>query len=85
MPLTFTAGSPELLIAFSTARFSEPVFDAPLVECHDRAVARHFSPELIALAAIGEARPEGGTSLTLAENDIVTYRAFKGMRKRLQG
>jgi hypothetical protein len=48
-------------------------------------VARHFPAELLALAAIGEARPAGDdSSLEVLEDDVLSYRAFKGLRKRLR-
>ena len=81
----FTAGSPELLVAFTTPRFSDASLDAPIAELHDRAVARHFPAELIEFAAVGDARPDDDRSLEVAEDDVLPYRAFKGMRKRLQG
>ena len=81
----FTAGSPELLVAFMTPAFSEQSLDAPLAEMHDRAVARHFPAEFIEFAALGEARPSEDHSLEVLEDDVLPYRAFKGMRKRLQG
>lgn len=81
----FTAGSPELLVAFTPPSFSQSSLDAPIAEMQDRAVARHFPAELIEFAAIGDARSTGGHSLAVAEDDVLPYRAFKGMRKRLQG
>ena len=80
----FTAGSPELLVAFTTPSFSAASLDAPIAELHDRAVARHFPAELIEFAAVGEARAGDDHSLAVAEDDVLPYRAFKGMRKRLQ-
>jgi hypothetical protein len=87
MPFShFAEGSPELLVAFTDRGFSGPALDAPLAELHDRAVARHFPPELLRFAAVGSARPESGDhSLTVHEEDLLPYRAFKGLRKRLQG
>ena len=81
----FAAGSPELLVAFTTPSFSDASIDAPIAELHDRAVARHFPAELIEFAAVGDARPDDDHSLEVAEDDVLPYRAFKGMRKRLQG
>ena len=81
----FAAGSPQLLVAFTTPSFSDASIDAPIAELHDRAVARHFPAELIEFAAVGDARPDDDHSLEVAEDDVLPYRAFKGMRKRLQG
>jgi hypothetical protein len=80
----FADGSPELLVVFVDPDFIAPTLDAPLSELHDRAVARHFPTDLLHFAAVGPARPGGDDrSLTLREDDILPYRAFKGMRKRL--
>ena len=82
----FADGSPELLAAFVDPRFIEPAFDGPLSELHDRAVARHFPTDLLHFAAVGPARPESDDrSLAVREDDVLPYRAFKGMRKRLVG
>lgn len=81
----FAEGMPELLVAFTEPAFVTPVFDAPLSELHDRLIARRFPVELLRLAAIGAARPESDdASLSVTEDDLLPYRAFKGMRKRLQ-
>lgn len=82
----FADGMPELLVAFTDPGFATPVYDAPLAELHDRIVARHFPAELLSLTAVGAARPESrDSSLRIADNELLTYRAFKGMRKRLRG
>jgi hypothetical protein len=81
----FAEGLPELLVVFTNPTFFTPAFDAPLAELHDRLVARHYPTELLRLAAVGEARPESeDTSLAVGEDELLHYRAFKGMRKRLQ-
>jgi hypothetical protein len=81
----FAEGLPELLVAFTDPRFFEPAFDAPMAELHDRLVVRHYPTELLRLAAIGEARPESDDdSMAVGEDELLHYRAFKGMRKRLQ-
>jgi hypothetical protein len=81
----FAEGLPELLVAFTDPRFFESAFDAPLAELHDRLVARHYPTELLRLSAVGEARPESDdASLAVGEDELLHYRAFKGMRKRLQ-
>jgi hypothetical protein len=79
------SGPPELLVIFATRQFTEASLDAPLSEMHDRMIARHFPAELLGLAAIGEARSAGnGSSLEALEDDVLSYRAFKGLRRRLR-
>ena len=81
----FTDGLPELLAVFIQPGFVTSAFDAPIAELHDRAVARHFPADLIRFAAVGEARTQrDDSSLDVGEDDTLPYRAFKGMRKRLQ-
>jgi hypothetical protein len=82
----FADGMPELLVAFADPSFTQPASDAPLSELHDRLVARRFPTELLRLAAIGASRPEtDDLSLAVGAADLLDYRAFKGMRKRLRG
>jgi hypothetical protein len=82
----FAEGLPELLVVFTDPAFFTPAFDAPLAELHDRLVARHYPTELLRLAAVGAARPESDdSSMAASEDELLAYRAFKGMRKRLQG
>jgi len=82
----FAEGMPELIAAFTDPSFATPVFDVPLAELHDRLVARRFPTELLRLTAVGDARPESDDrSLSVGANELLPYRAFKGMRKRLQG
>lgn len=82
----FAEGLPELLVAFAEPSFVSPAFDAPLAETHDRAVARHFPADLLRFTALGDGRIQSDDrSLAAGEDDIVPYRAFKGMRKRSQG
>jgi hypothetical protein len=81
-----TDGLPELLTVFVRPDFATTAYDAPIAELHDRAVIRHFPADLMRFSAAGDARLESADkSLTLGEDDVLTYRAFKGMRKRLQG
>lgn len=80
----FTADAPEILAVFAAPDFWDSALDAPIAALHDRAVARHYSAELLGLAAIGDARDSADPRMALLEDDILPYRAFKGMRKRLQ-
>lgn len=80
----FTADAPEIIAVFASQDFWDSSLDAPIAALHDRAIARHYSAELLSLAAIGDARGSGDPTMALLESDILPYRAFKGMRKRLQ-
>jgi hypothetical protein len=79
----FTADAPEYLVVLAGFDPADPGLDEPVASVHERLVARHFSPDLLRFSAVGGS--ENPESLRLGENDELSYREFKGMRRRLRG
>ena len=83
--MRFTEDLPELLVVFTDPEFTEPALDAPIAELHDKLVARKFPTELLTFAATGEAAAAfgGDAEDRILEDDVMSYREFRGFRKRL--
>ena len=83
--MRFTEDLPELLVVFTDPEFTEPALDTPIAELHDKLVARKFPTELLTFAATGEAAAAfgGDAEDRILEDDVMSYREFKGFRKRL--
>lgn len=77
-----TEDDPEYLVVLAGFSASDQALDPPLIEMHEKIVTRHYRPELLRLASVENPANSGG--LRLAAGDMMTYREFKGYRKRLR-
>lgn len=75
-------GLPWFLVAFCEVDVASAACDTAVREVHDRLVARHHPTERLLFAHVIEA-PESGDGLTLAREDLMSYRDFKAYRSRL--
>lgn len=78
-----TEDDPEYLVVLAGFSAADEGLDPPLIEMHEKIVTRHYRPELLRLADVGD--PRSATALRLSAADLMTYREFKGYRKRLRG
>jgi len=78
-----TEDDPEYLVVLAGLSVSDEALDPPLIEMHEKIVTRHYRPELLRLASVQN--PGSPDDLRLTADDVMTYREFKGYRKRLRG
>jgi len=78
-----TEDDPEYLVVLAGFSAGDEALDPPLIEMHEKIVTRHYRPELLRLASIQD--PANADQLRLTTDDMMTYREFKGYRKRLRG
>lgn len=78
-----TEDDPEYLVVLAGFSAADEALDPPLIEMHEKIVTRHYRPELLRLAAVAD--PADAAALRLGAADLMTYREFKGYRKRLRG
>lgn len=78
-----TEDDPEYHVVLAGFSAADEALDPPLIEMHEKIVTRHYRPELLRLAHV--AHPENAAELRLSAADLMTYREFKGYRKRLRG
>lgn len=78
-----TEDDPEYLVVLAGFSAGDEALDPPLIEMHEKVVTRHYRPELIRLASVDD--PTRAEELRLTADDMMTYRDFKGYRKRLRG
>lgn len=78
-------GLPEFLVAFVDYEgIEDRRNDAPIIALHDRLMSRHFPAEhRLRFAEVFSADAESG--LLIAEDDVMSYRAFKDERNRRRG
>ncbi len=81
----FPEDDPEYLLVFSGYDLASETLDAPLVQMHDKLVARHCRPELLRFAEVDAERSTHGASpLWLGADEALSYREFKRYRKELR-
>lgn len=78
-----TEDDPEYLVVLAGFSAGDEALDPPLIEMHEKIVTRHYRPELLRLA--NAQNPLNAEDLQLTADDMMTYREFKGYRKRLRG
>ena len=78
-----TEDDPEYLVVLAGFSAGDPLLDMPLAEMHEKLVTKHYSPDLLRLSSIEDPLDKG--QLRLQADDMMTYRAFKGYRKRMRG
>lgn len=78
-----TEDDPEYLVVLAGFSAGDEALDPPLIEMHEKIVTRHYRPELLRLASAEN--PAHAEDLRLTADDMMTYREFKGYRKRLRG
>ena len=78
-----TEDDPEYLVVLAGFSAGDEALDPPLIEMHEKIVTRHYRPELLRLADIAD--PKDPAQLRLSAANLMTYREFKGYRKRLRG
>jgi len=78
-----TEDDPEYLVVLAGFSAADEVLDPPLIEMHEKIVTRHYRPELLRLADVADTRNR--SAMRLSAEDLMTYREFKGYRKRLRG
>lgn len=78
-----TEDDPLYLVTLAGFPAADEMLDAPLVEMHEKLVAKHYSPDLLRLTAIEDIADL--SQLRLNADALMTYREFKGYRKRLRG
>ena len=78
-----TEDDPEYLVVLAGFSAGDEALDPPLIEMHEKIVTRHYRPELLRLASVEN--PAHADDLRLTADDMMTYREFKGYRKRLRG
>jgi len=78
-----TEDDPLYLVVLAGFPVADAMLDAPLVEMHEKLVAKHYSPDLLRLTAIEDLGDSA--HLRLSADELMTYREFKGYRKRLRG
>ena len=78
-----TEDDPLYLVVLAGFPVADAMLDTPLVEMHEKLVAKHYSPDLLRLTAIEDLVDPA--HLRLSADELMTYREFKGYRKRLRG
>jgi len=78
-----TEDDPEYLVVLAGFSAGDEALDPPLIEMHEKIVTRHYRPELLRLSSVEN--PGRAEELRLSADDMMTYREFKGYRKRLRG
>lgn len=78
-----TEDDAEYLVVLAGFSAGDETLDPPLIEMHEKIVTRHYRPELLRLAHVDD--PSHVDELRLTADDMMTYREFKGYRKRLRG
>jgi len=78
-----TEDDPEYLVVLAGFSAGDEALDPPLIEMHEKIVTRHYRPELLRLA--GVENPANAEHLRMTADGMMTYREFKGYRKRLRG
>ena len=78
-----TEDDPLYLVVLAGFFPGDPMLDVPLAEMHEKLVAKHYSPDLLRLSAVEDASAQA--QLHLGADAFMTYREFKGYRKRLRG
>ena len=78
-----TEDDPEYLVVLAGFSAGDEALDPPLIEMHEKIVTRHYRPELLRLTSVEN--PTRVDELRLTADDVMTYREFKGYRKRMRG